>query len=67
MAVRRGQKNSKQPSGTLPKSLGLNNRLRSNVKTSGVGGGRMTTDKGRMGALKRTLKNAKSVIRKMKG
>jgi hypothetical protein len=46
---------------------GLNGRLRSNVKNSGVGGGKMVRDTGRMGALKSTLKNAKKVIRKMKG
>lgn len=46
---------------------GLHKYLTSNVKRSGVGGGKMTAEKGRMGALKRTLKNAKSVIRKMKG
>lgn len=45
----------------------ISNRIRSNVKGGRVGGNKMRPDTGRMGALKRTLKNAKSVIRKMKG
>lgn len=48
--------------------MGLHKYLRSNVKKSGVGGGRMTAGgPKRMSALKRTLKGAKGVIRKMKG
>jgi hypothetical protein len=46
--------------------LNLNKRLKSNVKRSGVGGGKMVRDTGRMGRLRSTLKNAKKVIRKMR-
>lgn len=64
MAVKRGQKNNRVD-GTLPKSFKANAHLTSRVKTEGVGGGKKTSGN-RLGALKKTLRNARRVVRKMR-